>query len=225
MNNNSVLSILTNFGCHFGCAYCVYRDNGINIPKTNYKTFGWNELEEELKKHKGELVSLSGGGDPLYNYGDDNSLDFYDTLFILLEQYDCRLELHTSIVDTNFDYSQCERVVFHFTMPNQISMLNSMANSRNNGLYLPENVRVVYVIQEHYTKHLIREIVNEAKMIDSWVTELSFRQMIDKDGQPTYYLHDYLKEGHKKSWYYIEQADYNEYFVHNHIEKEYLKIK
>ena len=217
-----MLSILTNFGCHFGCSYCVYRENGINIPKTNYMTFGWSELEDELEKRKGELVSISGGGDPLYNY--ENNINFYQKLLILLEKYNCSLELHTSIVAPDFDYSDCERVVFHLTMPNQIRMINDLANSRNRGLYLPENVRVVFVVQEHYSKHLLDEIVKEVERSE-WINELSFRQMIGKDGKAKFYLHDYLKEGHIKDWYYIEQADYNEYFVQDHIEKEYLNIK
>lgn len=221
--NNSILSILTNFGCHFGCSYCVYRENGINIPKTDYCTFGWDELEEELKKHKGELVSISGGGDPLYDYA--NNKRFYENLFVLLEKYNCRLELHTSIVDPCFDYSYCERVVFHFTMPNQIKMLENLIIKGQNSLQLPINVRVVYVVQEHYSKHLINEIVSEVASASWIINELSFRQMIGKDGEPKYYLHDYLKQGHQKDWYYIEQSDYNEYFVQDHIEKEYLNIK
>lgn len=219
-----MLSILTNFGCHFGCSYCVYRENGINIPKTYHETFGWYELEEELKKHKGELVSISGGGDPLYNYGNYTSIKFYDKLFLLLERYKCKLEMHTSIINPEFDYSQCDRVVFHMTMPNQINTLESMANGKSVGLYLPDIVRVVYVVQEYYSKRLIRQIVKEVNNAN-WINELSFRQMIDKNGDTTYHLHDYLKEGHKKDWYYIEQADYNEYFVKDHIENEYLNIK
>ena len=82
-----MLSILTNFGCHFACSYCVYRDNKINIPFTNIDTFGWIQLEEELKKHKGEEVSISGGGDPLYNYDESNNRAFYDKLFALLKKY------------------------------------------------------------------------------------------------------------------------------------------
>lgn len=217
----SMLSILTNFGCHFGCSYCVYKNNKININKTHIDTFGWNELEKELKKHEGEFVSVSGGGDPLYSYGNSDNKRFYNKLFILLEKYNCKLELHTSIIDRWFPYENCERVVFHFTMPNQIAMLDQLTTKID--LRIPI-IRVVYVVQEHYTKHLIKEIVKEVNN-NYDVTELSFRQMINRNGQTTYYLHDYLKEGHKKDWYYIEQADYNEYFVNDHIECEYLKIK
>lgn len=215
-----MLSILTNFGCHFACSYCVYRDNKINIPFTNVDTFGWIQLEEELKKHKGEEVSISGGGDPLYNYDESNNRAFYDKLFALLKKYDCKLELHTSIFDPRFPYDNCERVVFHFTVPNQIKMLYYTDRL----VRLPSKVRVVYVVQEHYTRHLINEIVKEVLACEE-ITELSFRQMIKADGTTDYTLYDYLKEGHMKDWYYIEQQDYNEYFVQDHLEREYLAIK
>lgn len=216
-----MLSILINFGCHFGCSYCVYRDNKINIPFTHIDTFGWNQLEEELKKHIGEEVSISGGGDPLYNYNNKEVKMFYSKLFLLLNKYDCKLELHTSIFNPHFPYENCERVVFHFTMPNQIKMLYY----RTSLVSLPDKVRVVFVVQEHYSEHFVQEIVKEVKESSSEITELSFRQMIKADGTIDYTLYDYLKEGHMKDWYYIEQQDYNEYFVQDHIEKEYLAIK
>lgn len=39
-----------------------------------------------------------------------------------------------------------------------------------------------------------------------------------------FYLHDYLKLGHKKLWWYIEQNDYNLYYVENEMYTEYRKI-
>lgn len=218
---DKILSILTNFGCHFGCSYCVYRENGINIPSTHVSTFGWKELEEQLKLHKGELISISGGGDPLYNYDNHQNKTFYNILFELLEKYDCTLELHTSMINQSFPYGKCERVVFHFTMPSQISMLNLLNGKIN---LIDPIIRVVYVVQEHYTNHLIHEIEREVTL-SSYVEELSFRQMIGTDGKAQCYCHEYLKKGHGIYWYYIEQCDYNEYFVQNHMEKEYLSIK
>lgn len=216
-----MLSILTNFGCHWGCRYCVYRENGINIKPTHFRDFGWNELEQELKKHKGELVSISGGGDPLYNYNNNTNRikAFYDELFMLLEKYKCTLELHTSMLIEEFPYEKCERVVFHLTMPTQIGLIN------NRLFKLPKLVRAVYVVQDYYTKSLINQIVKYAKDEKNAISELSFRQMIGSKGETEYYCHEYLKNGHMKDWYYIEQCDYNEYFVNDHIETSYLKIK
>lgn len=218
-----MLSILTNFGCHWGCRYCVYRENGINIPNTDYRNFNWTELEEQLKNHRGELVSVSGGGDPLYNYDNFENTMFYHVLFHYLEKYDCTLELHTSMVNKDFPYDKCERVVFHFAMPNQIAMLDILKDQLNLDSVI---VRVVYVVQDYYTKALVNEIarnVNNSNVI----SELSFRQMIGSNGETTYYLHDYLLDGHMVNgkWYYIEQCDYNEYFVQDHIETSYLEIK
>lgn len=220
MKDNMMLSILTNFGCHWGCRYCVYRENGINIPHTDLGTFGWEELEEQLKLHKGELVSVSGGGDPLYNYNENKrNQQWYAKLFQLLNRYDCRLELHTSFLIEGFPYDKCERVVFHLTMPTQIELIN------NRLFKLPKLVRVVYVVQDYYNEGLINQISRFAQDDKNSVNELSFRQMIGNNGETKYYCHDYLKEGHKNLWYYIEQCNYNKYFVQDHIEEEYLKIK
>lgn len=155
--NNKMLSILTNFGCHWGCRYCVYRENGINIKTTDYRTFGWKELEEQLKKHKEELISISGGGDPLYDYDKNiqRSKEFYNKLFFLLDKYDCHLELHTSMLIESFPYDKYGRVVFHLSSPTQISLIN------NRLFKLPELVRVVYVVQDYYTKSLIYQIVKK----------------------------------------------------------------
>lgn len=220
MKNDMILSILTNFGCHWGCRYCVYRENGINIPHTDLRTFGWKELEEQLKLHKGELVSVSGGGDPLYNYNEnERNKQWYTKLFQLLNKYDCRLELHTSFLIEGFPYYKCERVVFHLTMPTQIGLIN------NRLFKLSKLVRVVYVVQDYYNEGLINQIARFVQDDKNSVNELSFRQMIGNNGETKYYCHDYLKEGHKKLWYYIEQSDYNKYFVQDHVEEEYLKIK
>jgi hypothetical protein len=37
-------------------------------------------------------------------------------------------------------------------------------------------------------------------------------------------MHDYLKSGHKKDWYYIEQSDYNLYYVNGEIYTKFSEI-
>jgi organic radical activating enzyme len=215
-----MLSILTNFGCHWGCRYCVYRENGINIPHTDIRTFGWDELELELSKRQGECISISGGGDPLYNYQKSklNKL-WYDRLFELLDKHNCTLEMHTSFLIEDFPYYKCERVVFHLTMPTQIQQVNRRLYN------LPKAVRVVFVVQDYYSEGLINYITRTTLEEDNAVNELSFRQCIGSNGETKYYCHDILKTGHMALWYYIEQNDYNDYFVGNGLQQEYLKIK
>ena len=60
------LSVISNFGCHFSCPYCIVKNNNLNIPKTTYK--GLDNLQKEIIKNECDWVSLSGGGDPLHNF-------------------------------------------------------------------------------------------------------------------------------------------------------------
>ena len=56
------------------------------------------------------------------------------------------------------------------------------------------------------------------------IDELSFRQYVDANYRTHYIMHEYLKAGHKKDWYYIEQNDYNLYYCENKVYKKYRDI-
>lgn len=60
------LSIITNFGCHYTCPYCIVRENNLQIPHTTID--GLNKLKEEIETNACNWVSISGGGDPLHNW-------------------------------------------------------------------------------------------------------------------------------------------------------------
>lgn len=60
------LSIITNFGCHGKCPYCITKTNNIAVPKTTID--GLNNLSNYLHENKYNIVSVSGGGDPLFQY-------------------------------------------------------------------------------------------------------------------------------------------------------------
>lgn len=71
------LSIITNFGCHYKCPYCIVKKNNLNIPKTTIN--GLRELGNIYKKNSCNIISISGGGDPLYNY--EKNFNWYRELF------------------------------------------------------------------------------------------------------------------------------------------------
>lgn len=84
-------------------------------------------------------------------------------------------------------------------------------------------MRVVFVVSENFTENLIDKIAeycNKSNQID----ELSFRQMVDNHYRKTNYCQDYLRTGHKKLWWYIEQNDYNLYYCENKVYTEYRLI-
>ena len=45
--------------------------------------------------------------------------------------------------------------------------------------------------------------------------------MVDKDYNATHYCEEYLKAGHQKDWWYIQQCDYNIYYAENEVKFRY----
>lgn len=112
------LSIITNFGCHYTCPYCIVKNNGIDIPKTTID--GLDKLVENIRKYDCNWVSISGGGDPLHDLEDHTN--WYNELFDILP-WDVKLELHTSYFSgfvTNWPLGEFDRVVYHCRKPSDL---------------------------------------------------------------------------------------------------------
>ena len=226
---NKYLSVITNFGCHYKCPECIVRENGLKIPKTTIE--GLNNLTKEIKRGDYNWVSISGGGDPLFEI--ENHLDWYDKFFLyfnvarICNFLTIKSELHTSYLPINneirtvpscFDrfIYKFDRIVYHVHDINDLNYIERKG--------IDQIVRAVFVVSDDMTEQSIKEIaeyVRNSKEID----ELSFRQRVDNHFQPTYHLHDFLKAGHKKDWYYIEQYDYNIYYAENEIHKEFNSFR
>lgn len=48
--NDKYISVITNFGCHYTCPYCIVKNNNLNIPKTTIKGLDslWLETVREF---------------------------------------------------------------------------------------------------------------------------------------------------------------------------------
>lgn len=204
------LSIITNFGCHFTCPYCVVKNNHLDIPVTTLD--GLKHLKEAIEFEKANIISVSGGGDPLHEYVLHRN--YYRELFNVCEELNLPLEMHTSYIRSKFPYKKCYRVVYHCRSIEQVSTIVRHGN---------EIVRVVFVVTADFTPELIDAIAEYVKSSDI-IDELSFRQMIDKGYTVTNYCQEYLRSGHKDRWWYIEQGDYNSYFVNGEIFYKYSEI-
>ena len=213
------LSIITNFGCHGKCPYCIVRENGIKVPKTTLG--GLDNLTKVLKETNRNIISISGGGDPLHEY--EKHVDWYRKLFSIANNYyvNCAtysipIEMHTSYMtdESTFPFYDCKRVVYHLNTFEQLKHIHKTGN---------EIVRVVYVVTKDFTLEQIKNIamfVADSNEID----ELSFRQLVDKGYKVTDYWQDILRFGHKKLWWYIEQHDYNLYYAENKIYTKFSEI-
>jgi pyruvate-formate lyase-activating enzyme len=169
-------------------------------------------LTDAAKFEKAEAISVSGGGDPLFEY--ENHKKYYSRLFRICREMGLPLEMHTSIIESEFPYERCHRVVYHL---HDFDQLAKIVRHRN------EIVRVVFVVTKKFKPELIDKIADFVENSDV-IDELSFRQMVDKDYAIRHYCHDYLTEGHQKRWWYILQDDYNSYFVNGTIHYRFSDI-
>lgn len=205
------LSIITNFGCHGKCPYCIVRENGIDVPKTTLE--GLDNLINEVKKNKCNIVSVSGGGDPLHNY--EKHTDYYAKLIDMLVENDIPLEMHTSYIDNGFPIGGCHRVVYHLQDMDQLYDIKRWGK---------EKVRVVFVVTGRFTVGDLILITRAVEALPD-IDELSFRQLVGNNYETMYYNHETLKWGHEKGlWHYIEQNDYNLYYVNGEIFTEFSEI-
>lgn len=204
------LSIITNFGCHFKCPYCVVKNNDIKVPFTTIESL--DHLKASVESEGATIISVSGGGDPLHNYSKHR--DYYNKLFALCEEMNVPLEMHTSYIDSEFPYEKCYRVVYHLRDFEQLKQINRHGN---------EIVRAVYVVTEDFSVRRIDSIAHYVHRSNE-IDELSFRQMIDKNYQVTHYCEEYLRKWHKGPWWYIEQNDYNTYFVNGKLYYKFSDI-
>lgn len=201
------LSIITNFGCHYKCPYCVVKKNGIQVPKTTIS--GLDNLASCITENNCDTVSVSGGGDPLYKA--EQHAEWWYKLITILEALRIPLEIHTSYIDSGFPVELCKKVSYHIHDKKQIQEIKRHGN---------EKVRVVFVVTDDMTAqdlHEISELVKASREVD----QVSFRQRIDEGYSVSYHLHDELKAGHGKDWWYIEQGDYNLYYAEGKMYDRY----
>ena len=211
--SNKYLSILTNFGCHFSCPYCVVKNCGIDIPKTTVE--GLQGLEKAIVENGFKWISISGGGDPYYNLAEH--IDWWNRLFEILDNFeDVNLELHTSYLPTSFDedsmaFYPFKRVVYHCRNIEDLFKIKR---------YAGQIVRVVYVVTETATEEKIDAIATIVKYHPE-IDELSFRQMVDSNFETTHHCEWHLRAGHGEKWFYIQQGDYNLYYAENEVKTKY----
>jgi organic radical activating enzyme len=205
------LSIITNFGCHYACPYCIVKNNNIDVPKTTIEGLG--SLKKAIYENDINIVSISGGGDPLYEF--HKNYMWYQELVKILFELQIPFEMHTSYINSSFPVWLCKRVVYHLSCKKQLATIRKYAN---------EIVRAVFVVTDDMTENDIFEIAEYVKKSNQ-IDELSFRQRVDKNYKVTYHLHDILKSGHKKDWWYIEQCDYNLYYAENKVYEKYSDFK
>ena len=208
----AVLSVITNFGCDTGCKYCIWRNHVLSQYKTTYENMDWTYLKSEILHTSKDRISISGGGDPLYQYELNDK--WWNTMFAICKVTNTKIDLHTSKMLKDADIiKKFNKYVLHINY-------NIYKNNQEYIEWLSKKIklRVVFVVTNDLSEFKIYEIEKFCKRIN---IQLSFRQLV-VNNKSQRILEDVLgKQG--TYWKYIKQADYNVYFMpNNKIYKEYL---
>nr|DAM40873.1 MAG TPA: hypothetical protein [Caudoviricetes sp.] len=101
------------------------------MPKTTLD--GLNLLKKKIEDNKCNWVSISGGGDPLWNF--ENHIDWYKRFFEITEGIN--IELHTSMPNVDgVPYLFFERVVYHLHDFEQLKTIKRNHSGRLSELFL-----------------------------------------------------------------------------------------
>lgn len=86
MSDNRNYSVITNFGCHWQCPYCIVRNTGIQIAETRMGAT-YDTVMDLADSGKMKFLSFSGGGDPLWGL-DIRRAYWYASITRSLYEYD-----------------------------------------------------------------------------------------------------------------------------------------
>ena len=207
MNKNNY-SIITNFGCHWKCKYCITKQ--VNIPLTNI-----SQVINTVKNLKNiKFLSISGGGDPLYNiFENDKVIEFYKTLSGFCKDKSIEFKLHTSYISSEYNeiFNLFDRVVFHVDLTKEFYyFLNKIKD-----LDIISKKRIVYVGTKDT---ILTDIMGVALFCKENNIEFSVRQEILENFTPSNYLSEELSMLQKINLiHYTTQNDYNNYIVNDKI--------
>lgn len=224
---NRNYSIITNFGCHYQCQYCITKQTGMRLPETDTLEVSKTVLQL-IDEDEIDFLSFSGGGDPMHGILDNGRPTqravWYALLQAVCRDHDIETEMHTSAT-TLYSYmldrrivsllTKFDRLVYHCKTIDDLLRVDSTFALRYNYFMTP--IRAVFVVTPGTNATLVDAIERTFHSCHS-IGELTFRQMVDGNFVPDGTLRDYLLEGHRDGrWHYTEQDDYNRYIVNDKV--------
>ena len=209
-------SIITNFGCNQNCWYCIWNKHPL---KDVHNDTDWNKLECALALFPQEKISISGGGDPLYNFEDNTR--WYERLFFLCEKHNKQIDIHTSeikrydliddfhlfnkyVIHINFKRFKTYKKVFVDRFASCIGKLR-LAVVLTPDLTLLQSQSLINFAKDYSFKLSFREYISGSISSAKWTDEMNkILELVEKESDEN------IK--------FIDQDDYNVYYMpDNHI--------
>lgn len=202
------ISIITNFGCNKNCWYCIWKDHPL---KKEFSDINYKLLDEFLCTSNATKVSLSGGGDPLYNYF--GNLKFWKYIINRTKEIGLRLDVHTreALPKQNFWRKHINRCSFSS---------DSLNEDREKLTYISwlTLLRIVHVVTQKTTFRMIDEYLDFQRKIGTGC-QFTIKELVGFDDNGMYYkIKKYYPE-----LFALDSGDYNIYFMpDNSIKTKFL---
>ena len=195
--NNPNISVITNFGCRADCWYCIWK--GHALENVNEKT-NWTKLEKFLtdNRTKGK-VSISGGGDCLYRYGDH--VDWWKRFFSITSELGMLVDVHTreKFICDSFWRDHINRCVFSSDiLTDDIEYLK----------YLSQfvSIRITHLVTANTTIDMIEDYLRFQEDIGC---QFTIKELIGHSDEGMYEI--VRKE--YPDIYHLDEGDYNIYYM------------
>ena len=208
-------SVITNFGCRFNCPYCIWKDHPL---KDSRDGTDWNALNcflHDAQDSQVGKVSVSGGGDPFFKL--ENNQVWWEKFLSLTTARELEVSVHTR------ERVTLDNDVLRFLL-NHISRLTLSTDVLDDVLdyaYMMSRytqIRVVHVVQPFDTM----------KSLDKYVLaffgtpiQLSFKQLHQSMDNT---LFNSAKDEYRDDVFFIEDKDYNYYFMPDNKVYEHFVI-
>lgn len=197
------LSVITNFGCDKSCAYCVWANHPLGKC---HDSFNFHTFESELlKRLRFGSVSISGGGEPFYQFY--NNIAWWNKIIDICSEHGMKISVHTRVKNENFEWirDNIHQIVF------SIDGYDSETAEYINKLRKYCKVRLVMVVQKNTTIQDIIKIQHEfgGHNITDGGTKITLKKLYGFDDGGNF---DKFKSMYPKM-FFLDSGDYNDYLM------------
>lgn len=193
------ISIITNFGCALDCWYCIWKNHPLHTLKQTMATTDWDKLHQFLFENKSKLkVSISGGGDPLYQYVSNKT--WWEKLIHCCNSLGMLIDVHTR--------EKLKDDLFWKTIHRCSFSSDQLKDDIEHLFYLCQvtQVRITHVVTAKTTDSLIQDYINFCMINDC---QLTLKELALYNDHQKYIK---LKRLYP-DLFYLDSADYNNYFM------------
>ena len=207
-------SVITNFGCHKDCWYCIWKRHPMHALKTEtdfenlQRALAMVGLYQAANKRQ-VTVSISGGGEPLNLF--PHNREWFENFFRLAKMFDLYTSLHTGAWRRSYSswlMEKFDEYVLHFSFSEFYDSIEMLREMR---MKIP--IRLAFVLTSEWSCDQITHAVSIAQHVLN--CKISFRELwaVQDEVRPKVLELAKKVQSTYSQARYVTQADYNLYYM------------